>query len=291
MWVDSTLGVGTTFTFSLPVSPPIGHVARPGHQIQEEWIWRERQSRASLADGQLQPRLIVCDETGELRAAFEHLLDEAELVEARDLEGIRQALRQGPVQSVLVNVAHGVDPRHQIEPVRRCASTTPVIACSVPRAWQRAEEYGAVGYLTKPVGRQVLHEVIQEAGTEIRRVLVVDDDPDACDLFSRMLYLCDSSLEVLTATSGQEALDILRGVQLDLVLLDIVMADMDGWEVVRQMRINPSLPAVPTVFLTAQDPADEPLRSEFLLATVDQGLPLEKLLRCSLELSASLLSP
>jgi CheY-like chemotaxis protein len=233
----------------------------------------------------------VYDEHGELGPVVQSHLGEAEVVEACSLEDISGALRDDPAQAVLVNIAGDEDVRRQIGPIRQCSKATPVIACSVPRAWKRAEDSGALGYLTKPVSREDLCRVLQQVAGGVRRVLVVDDDPDACDLFSRMLRTCDGSLDVATADSGRAALSLLRREPPDLVLLDIVMDDMDGWEVIRRMQTDGSVPAVPTVFLSAQDPADAPLRSEFLLVAVDGGLPLGKLLQCSLDVSEALLSP
>ena len=75
------------------------------------------------------------------------------------------------------------------------------------------------------------------------------------------------------------------------MLLDIVMPDMDGWQVLESMTGDGGIPKAPTFLLSAQDPADQPLRSRFLLATMDEGLSLSKLLHCSLELSKLLLEP
>ena len=123
------------------------------------------------------------------------------------------------------------------------------------------------------------------------RILVVDDDPQALDLFSDMLYVCDSTLEIVTASSGREALERLRRDSPDLMLLDIVMPEMDGWQVLEAMTQTEEIPKVPTFLVSAQDPADQPPMSRFLLTTMDEGLSLSKLLRCALEISKLLLEP
>jgi CheY-like chemotaxis protein len=75
------------------------------------------------------------------------------------------------------------------------------------------------------------------------------------------------------------------------MLLDIVMPEMDGWQVLEAMTRDEEMPKVPTFFVSAQDPSDQPLTSGFLLATTDRGLSLSQLLRCSLEISRLLLQP
>ena len=118
---------------------------------------------------------------------------------------------------------------------------------------------------------------------------MVDDDPDVLQLLSRMLHTCAGPLAVATASSGKEALGMMRSELPDLVLLDIAMADMDGWQVLESMAKDEGMRNVPVFFVSAQDPADQPPASRFLLATLDSGISLSKLLRCSMEISAILL--
>jgi len=291
MWVESKLGVGSTFTFELPISPPIAHVVRPGHQIQEEWVWRERQSRIRFPDSHHKPRFVIFDETGDLYNMLTHFSDEVEFVDARNLAQVIEALRQCPAHAVVLNVASYKDVCLSVEMAKQGAPGTPIIVCSVPRPIDYAIAHGVLGHLTKPVTRSDLKSAIQTVGRPVRRVLVVDDDPVVLDLFSRMLRVYDSTLEVATASSGEQALDELHRTLPDLMLLDIVMPDMDGWQVLKAIGQDEKIGEVPTLVVSAQDPADQPPTSGFLLAAMDKGLSLSKLLNCSLEISAFLLKP
>jgi two-component system, OmpR family, alkaline phosphatase synthesis response regulator PhoP len=81
-------------------------------------------------------------------------------------------------------------------------------------------------------------------------ILVVDDEKDIQDLLK--YNLSKEGYRVRTASNGREALEIAsKGV--DLVVLDVMMPEMDGWEVCRSLRQNPSTASVPIVFLTARD--------------------------------------
>jgi len=75
------------------------------------------------------------------------------------------------------------------------------------------------------------------------------------------------------------------------MLLDLVMPGIDGQQVLETMAYDEEIPIVPTFFVTAKDPVDQPPRSYFLLVTMEDGLSLNQLLRCSLELSNLLLQP
>ena len=83
------------------------------------------------------------------------------------------------------------------------------------------------------------------------RVLVVEDDADARDLISHLLRR--EGYEVAQAPGGAEALDLLREVPVDVILLDVMMPEVDGLEVCRRLRRTPDLAAIPVVLLTALD--------------------------------------
>lgn len=81
-----------------------------------------------------------------------------------------------------------------------------------------------------------------------KKVLVVDDEPDTLELVK--LVLESGGFETLLATSGMEALALIDRIRPDLVLLDIMMPDMDGWDVFR--KIKEKNPEIPIAILTAK---------------------------------------
>ena len=86
-------------------------------------------------------------------------------------------------------------------------------------------------------------------GSGAARLLVVDDEETILELLSRSLRF--AGFEVMTAASGAEALRVAVASRPDLVLLDVMMPDGDGFEVVRQMRSTG--PDLPVIFLSARD--------------------------------------
>jgi class 3 adenylate cyclase len=81
------------------------------------------------------------------------------------------------------------------------------------------------------------------------KILVVDDTPDNLFLMSALL---EDEYEVATASTGEQALQIARSEQApELILLDIMMPQMDGYEVMRRLRKDPTTASVPVIFLTA----------------------------------------
>ncbi len=87
------------------------------------------------------------------------------------------------------------------------------------------------------------------------KVLVVDDTPHNVKLLADLLAV--NGYAVATAASGAEALNQIESDPPDLVLLDIVMPEMDGYEVCRRIRENPETRLLPVVIITALDPGEE----------------------------------
>ena len=81
-----------------------------------------------------------------------------------------------------------------------------------------------------------------------KKVLVVDDEPDTLELVK--LVLESGGFEAILANNGKEALAQIATVRPDLVLLDIMMPDMDGWDVFRKMKERD--PGIPIAILTAK---------------------------------------
>ena len=82
------------------------------------------------------------------------------------------------------------------------------------------------------------------------RVVCVEDEPEMIDLVR--LILTRKGFEVTGAPGGQEGLDTIARLQPNLVLLDLMMPDMDGWEVYQRMKANTSMQHIPVIVVTAK---------------------------------------
>ena len=106
------------------------------------------------------------------------------------------------------------------------------------------------------------------------RILIVDDTPANVHILQARLGA--NGYDIVTATDGEEALAAVRETQPDLILLDVMMPKMDGFEVCRRLRADPSVPFIPIIMVTAKaDPKDviaglEAGGDEYLTKPVDQ---------------------
>ncbi len=99
------------------------------------------------------------------------------------------------------------------------------------------------------------------------RILVVDDEETLLELVS--LILKTEGHEVRTASTGPDALEIMKHERFDLVLLDVMMPDMDGWEVVREMQERPGMKDTPIAMLTVKTMSPQYFYNEAIEGLVD----------------------
>jgi len=86
-----------------------------------------------------------------------------------------------------------------------------------------------------------------------KKVMVVDDDPGVIYTVKRGMEGLDKEYEITTVSSGQECIELLENNQIpDLILLDIMMPDVSGWEVYKKIKENDQWKNIPIVFLTAR---------------------------------------
>lgn len=82
------------------------------------------------------------------------------------------------------------------------------------------------------------------------KVMVVDDEPDIVELL--LLMLDGTDYDIITASGGNDCLEKLKHDVPDLILLDLIMPDLDGWEVLNRIRQDERLKSIPVVILTAK---------------------------------------
>jgi len=154
-----------------------------------------------------------------------------------------------------------------------------------------AQELGVREYLVKPVSARRLVKAIDDLGEQVSRILIVDDEPDALQLFCRILASVGRDYQIYRASSGQRALDLLVERKPDLLLLDLVMPDVDGYEVLRRKTADASIRDIPTIAISAQDPYAGPVTASALTVYRHAGLSPSELLTVIDALSAILSPP
>ena len=140
----------------------------------------------------------------------------------------------------------------------------PVVIISIVADRSKGFALGAAAVIQKPISRQELYESLVDLGLfplsegHTLKVLVVDDDPNAVELFAvRILGLAST---VLRAYSGREGIDVARQELPDLIVLDLLMPEVNGFDVVAALNEDPATASIPILVvtnkqITAQDRA------------------------------------
>ena len=258
MWFESEFGVGTTFYFSLPLKA----AEEEGGELPRGLRWvnpyaaQEARSRPFIAPLAAPiPRCVILEEGNGLKRLFERYLDGIEIVSAQNISQVVNEIERPLTQTLVIN-----HPEHQvIFRELRLRNQLPyglsVIAFWLPGTENVARDMHVNQYLVKPVSNETLLQTLEQFGNDIQEILLVDDNPDVLQLFARIIASSHRPYKVLRATDGQQALELLRTRQPDLVLLDLVMPEVDGFQVLKEKERDPSIRDIPVVVLTAQDPA------------------------------------
>ena len=290
MWLESTPGVGTTVSFTLPIDPPAPVVSSPARWLDPQWEHRQRTRRSLAPIPSVRPRLIVVESGDVLRRLLSRYLDGVEIMAAASLEEAQRVQKEVLAQAWILN-----------DPTAGAASPAwgsssdlpldlPIIRCVVPGIEEAAGALGVAGYLVKPVSQQKLLAALDQLPHSVKTVLIVDDEPDAQRLFWRILATAGRGYRVLTAADGAQALQIMAEQRPDVVLLDLMMPTFDGFAVLAAKNADDALRAIPTIVISARDPAGQPIVSQEISIARRRGLALPELLAC-LEAALTILTP
>ncbi|HEX7788124.1 MAG TPA: response regulator, partial [Methylomirabilota bacterium] len=252
--VESTPGIGSTFTTVIPIRYPVeGEAGALSTALP-----------ATLESGRL-PVLVVEDGQQDLRV-YEHYFrgSRFQAMAARTLLDARKLIDEiRPVAVVLDIRLVDEDAWAFIAELRRRPDTRAVpvvVVCSI-HDQPRAPTLGADAYAIKPVHPGWLFGTLSRLvdHRQGRRVLVIDDDE-----ISRYIvrsHLAGAEFEIREAAGPREGLRDARAEQPDAIVLDVVMPDMSGFDVIAQLKADPATMDIPVVVLTSKALTDEERRA------------------------------
>jgi len=238
--VTSAPGKGSVFTVRLPAGSDAPTRAAAGH-------------RRPSGDC-----VLVIDDDATARDLVAHHL-EAEgfsvATAAGGLEGLKRARELRPIAITLDVMMPDLDGWSVLAALRQDSELAeiPVIMVTILDEQRRSAALGAAGYLTKPVNRERLHQLVQRyrAPAPPTRVLLVDDDPVHRERVRA--WLEGRQWSVREAANGREALTRLQDDKPDVILLDLMMPEMDGFQVVDALQEEADWRDIPVIVVTARD--------------------------------------
>jgi adenylate cyclase len=171
-------------------------------------------------------------------------------------EGIKLVGEYRPIAITLDVIMPDMDGWSVLTTLRSDAAlpNIPVIFVSIVDEQRHGMSLGAAGYLTKPIDRDKLVDLVQRfrAASGPTRVLVVDDDATQRERIH--FWLASQQWSLSEAENGRVALSRLqREPQPDVILLDLMMPEMDGFELVAELQRHPEWRRIPVIIITARD--------------------------------------
>jgi signal transduction histidine kinase/AraC-like DNA-binding protein len=238
-------GGGSAFYFTLPtVQPPATQAQRPDiSPLTEESI------------------LVLTNRAGSGQRLHEHLTERGFDIQMAFMDETPDWLSRvmaSPPGAVVVDVS---TTPHQGWSVLKAIKGHPGTRGLPVLFYSLSPDGGSVlefDYLTKPIELADLtsaldqHRLVPKADYKFGAILVVDDDPDTLEMHVRIVQAHLPSRRVLAARNGREALDLLHWEPIDLVLLDLMMPELDGFGVLEAMREKEATRDIPVIVLTGQ---------------------------------------
>ena len=254
--VASQLGEGTTFTLMLPVTV----CELPSDSESVEQAVEQAVSEIGALDATRGRAVLVVDDDPTVRELLTRYLSRAgyEVISAASgSEALHLAREFQPAVITLDVMMPGQDGWGVLSRLKEDSQTRdiPVVMVTMVDDRQRAFTLGASDFLTKPVDSRRLTRAIEGCGQESLQIMVVEDDPDARQMLLRML--AKEQHTVIEAENGRQALDRLtQGAMPDLILLDLMMPEMDGFAFLEACDERPEWAAIPIVVVTAKELTD-----------------------------------
>jgi PAS domain S-box-containing protein len=252
VWLESELGVGSTFSFTMPTA--------------EAWraTQAEEEPREQIAG--TKKVLIVEDDADIANLIQMHLAGNSRevLIAHRGEEAIELAQAEKPDVITLDVLLPDVDGFGVLEALKSNPVTQeiPVIVVSILHDRDDGLRLGAVDYLTKPIDEERLVRAVRRVLVRRGTVLVVDDDEDNLSVMRDALRA--HSFRVRTTTKGTRALRVAREVRPALILLDLRMPDLDGTTVLKQLKEHPATQGIPVIMMTGSTVIDDANRQKVL---------------------------
>jgi CheY-like chemotaxis protein len=255
--VDSREGKGSTFTIRLPIEPKASVV-----------LGASKPQEVKASDPS-RPLVLVVDDNAEAAEILTRHLDVGgfRMIVARTgAEALAMAREHKPVAITLDILLPEIDGWEVLTRLKADESTRdiPVVVVSIVDNPALGRALGALDYFVKPVdGKALLSQLgrytfTTKVTTEEVRVLVVDDEQANLDLLEDLL--AGAGFTVLKASGGKEGIEAAKSQLPDLILLDLMMPEVTGFDVVEALRADATTRSIPVMVLTAKVLTDDDKR-------------------------------
>ena len=261
VWVESELGQGSTFTFILPIP------------VQEEGDKNQRVLPRVMARTR---KILFVEDDPDIATLVKKLLEDngyEVFTLGRGRSVLNRAETKQPDLVILDLILPDVGGQEVLRELKENPITAdiPVIVMTISQDDGTAWNLGAADYLTKPVENEDLLRSVEKALTWQGRVLIVEDDPDTVGLLSATMR--QIGFTPLLAANGYEALAQARRYRPDLILMDLRLPGMDGFEALTHLKRDAVTQTIPIIAISAHVANVEKERKRLIALGATSFLP------------------
>ncbi len=282
VWVDSEVGTGSTFTFILPTPDAQPELKTPKHSTSTPPV--------------VTRTILVVDDDNDIAQLVRLQLEGSDyrvLTASRRHQALEIAQKEKVDLILLDRILPDGDGLEILGTLKASPSTAdiPVIILSIVEDEGEARARGASAYLGKPFSAQLLLDQVEMALARHGRVLIVEDHKDTANMLARALQNVGFSTEI--ARDGYEGLVSARRARPDVILLDLRLPGMDGYEALNHLKRSTTTVTIPTIAISGQvtNPVAErerlimlgatelllkPLDIEELISAIDRAMELTR---------------
>jgi DNA-binding response OmpR family regulator len=258
--VESAAGHGSTFTVRLPLQVP-AQAERKTPSVTQSAPGRDS-DRAAAGYG---PLVLVIDDDGATRELLEHFLGREGFraaVASNGVDGLRLAQELRPAVITLDVLMPGKDGWDVLVELKANPelSHIPVIMLTIEDKREWGFALGVADYLVKPIDRQRLIAVLKKHTYAClpRLALIVEDDGPTREMLRRTLEKEDWA--VVEAENGRVGLECMAAAAPGLIVLDLMMPEMNGFEFIAELRRREAWHSIPVIVVTAKDLTEDDRR-------------------------------
>ncbi len=252
VWVSSEIGSGSTFFAAIPIVYPDA----PDETPLEPVSWQLDPTRTPI---------LVVEDNAETLFAYEKYFQASsyQIVAARSLERAKQALGMFQPSAIILDLLlEKQNTWNFLKEMKENSATRtiPILVVTVIDNEKQVMALGADGFLIKPVDRLIL---LNKLNTLVKqdipqKILLIDDDLVARYLFKQLLV--DTHFKIVEAADGREGIRLARSEHPACIVLDLVMPEMKGIEVLDQLKSDAATRNIPVIINTSMPLEEEEQR-------------------------------
>ncbi len=258
--VESQSGVGTTFFVDLPVKATVTESS--GVEVQranvpEPPAESPTQSASSATEIQADPGVLVVDDDPEVQDLLRRILEKEGyrvFMAKNGPQALELAATVRPCLITLDIMMPGIDGWAVLAELKQRPQTRdiPVVVVTLVDNKPMALALGAADYLAKPFDREKILQLLRAHGPAATpRILVIEDDITTYEVLVRVLE--KDGFKVSYAPNGRVALEMVAEVKPTLIILDLVMPEMNGFDFITELRRRESGEKIPVIVLSGRE--------------------------------------